>query len=213
MDNGTSHNIQIRNKNNLLFHVGRKICLLCEKEQPIDSFSKTNRTYKYNVAPDGRIVHCNACEETLKPKTREQIFWENIDKKGENECWEWTGYCIDSGYGQMRNSGNLILTHIYSYNLHHGPVPEGKEVCHKCNNRPCCNPKHLYADTHKGNMEYAARLGRITNTGHKLTINDVKDIRKMVAKGASNTAIAKQFSISTQSVTNIRTGKTWRGIA
>ena len=85
--------------------------------------------------------------------TEDQRFWQKVDKKSDDECWNWTGGKV-RGYGQMRsylgNSGR-ILSHNFSWILHNGEVPNGKCVLHKCDNNSCVNPNHLYIGTESDN--------------------------------------------------------------
>lgn len=88
-------------------------------------------------------------------------FWENI-KIGEsiNDCWSWNGNTIN-GYGFVNNNKNPkhILSHRLSWIIHCGEIPNNTCVLHKCNNKKCSNPKHLYLGTPKDN----ANDTRITN--------------------------------------------------
>jgi HNH endonuclease len=73
-----------------------------------------------------------------------------------NGCWEWQGAQSTVGYGQFKahNSVNIKSSpHRFIYEYFHGTIPQGKEIDHKCNNRICCNPKHLKAVTHKENVK------------------------------------------------------------
>jgi hypothetical protein len=84
-------------------------------------------------------------------------FWAKVNKKADDECWEWTAAKSSKGYGQFALNKIAKSTHRISYIIHKGEIPDGLMICHTCNNPPCINPNHLYAGTSSDNMEQSVR--------------------------------------------------------
>jgi hypothetical protein len=87
-------------------------------------------------------------------------------------CWTWTGPCSGGRYGAATVDGRHVVTHRYVYELLVGPIPDGLEIDHTCQNIRCCNPEHLEPVTHQENIRRAnARKPARTHCslGHELT--------------------------------------------
>lgn len=109
---------------------------------------------------------------TVLPRSasREARFWHKV--KRVNDCWEWTGKRDADGYGRFATETGETGAHRFSYQLLVGPVPDGLEVCHHCDNPPCVNPDHLWVGTHTENMADMIAKGR-RRTGPRTYFNVV----------------------------------------
>lgn len=135
-------------------------------------------------------------------------------------CIEWTGSLTEGGYGHMWVGDALQLTHRVAFALVHGPIPEGGDVrgmcvCHRCDNRLCINPDHLFLGTHTDNMRDMDGKGRRAPTDGerngraKLTPDQVTDIRSLKGQ-MSQAAIGSRFGVSKTLIRRIHQGKAWR---
>lgn len=77
-----------------------------------------------------------------------------------NGCLEWTGFRIDTGYGQAYNGKRSESAHRVMYRLTKGEIPKGMQVLHSCDNPPCVSPIHLSLGTAQENMRQSVERGR-----------------------------------------------------
>jgi hypothetical protein len=145
----------------------------------------------------------------------EDRFWGKVKKT--EDCWIWTGCLNSKGYGNIRlggRGGKSVFAHRLSYELHHGPIPDGLVVMHSCDNPACVNPNHLSVGTHKDNMRDMVRKGRgrhpvlkgETNGRALLTEDKVRYIR---ASKASHAALARELGVTDLCILKVRKRQTW----
>lgn len=122
-------------------------------------------------------------------------------------CWNWTA-STRHGYGQFRVGDDTMQAHRVSYALCKGAVPEGMYVLHRCNNRACVNPDHLYLGTFSDNIE-DAMVAKAYLGGRKLMWDDVVCIKKMLRDGIKQWLIAWTYQVSRTTINCISTRRTW----
>lgn len=152
----------------------------------------------------------------------EDRFWEKVDVRSKDECWNWLGIITPKGYGHFRvTSKGMTRSHRFSYEIAFGKIPDGFLVLHKCDNRKCVNPSHLFLGTNDDNMKDMARKGRgrtLIRLGedspvHKLTLKDVMEIRELYSTGQyTYLQLSDRFNITYQHVGSVVTRKTWKHV-
>lgn len=155
----------------------------------------------------------------ITPETTD-YFWSRVDQSPHPKgCWIWRGgrrgQRSDHRYGVIGTGRHRPGAHRYSWALHNGPIPDGLDILHKCDNPVCVNPAHLFPGTHQQNMEdrnnkkRAAGLRGAENKASKLTQAQVDEIRKLCAKGYSNRELGEMYGVSNTSIYYIRHGINW----
>lgn len=150
-----------------------------------------------------------------KPLPVEVRFFRHVMPEPNSGCWLWTGQYMPTGYGQLywgggRKNPVSVGAHRAAWMLFRGAIPEGLYVCHKCDNRACCNPEHLFLGTASENMFDAAAKGRLSRSS--LTAEHVLEIRGRLESGAKIRRLAVEYGVSRAMVNMIKRGATWRHI-
>lgn len=139
----------------------------------------------------------------------------------ESGCWEWQGARNARGYGCYYPAmGVKFLAHRYAYQQAFGAIPEDLEVCHRCDNPPCCNPDHLFLGTHVDNMADMVAKDRsskkaLRGTEHpsaRFSADEVRTIRTRVAAGETRTAIASELGVNLSTISLITRRKHYQEV-
>lgn len=140
-------------------------------------------------------------------------------------CWEWQGI-KHNGYGRTitgsRTDGtrHTVSAHRLAYETWNGSIPDGYEVCHRCDNPSCINPDHLFIGTRQDNINDRERKGRnVVKVGEeqpraKLTKKTVKEARwERAYKGTSFQKLADKYGVSKSTMQNAINGRTWKCVS
>ena len=114
--------------------------------------------------------------------TGKERFWSKINIKGPNDCWDWTAGLFSNGYGQFQFCEYKPRhAHVVAWELTNGNIPKGKLILHKCDNKKCCNPNHLYCGTYGDNVRDVENRGlgnhHILSSLHECEIWLVRKLR------------------------------------
>lgn len=152
---------------------------------------------------------------TIPDLTPEQQanFWKRIEKRASG-CWEWTGPITNSGYGRAGSPDRTA--HRISYQLAYGAIPNNKLVLHKCDNKICVNPDHLYAGTSADNARDRIERHRLNPLRgeqapwSKLTAAQVQSIRaEYKPREVSTYRLAAKYGVSPSAISAIVRGERW----
>jgi hypothetical protein len=142
--------------------------------------------------------------------------------KPEGECLVWQGDKDSNGYGRVRHAAQKNYpAHKRMYELHHGAIPAGLVVRHRCDNPSCINIAHLLLGTQKDNVADKYERGRanhVTGEAHgraKLTQAQVDEARRRYVpgkKGHGIGALARECGVAKSTMAAALTGEHWKSM-
>jgi hypothetical protein len=151
----------------------------------------------------------------MSVKHTAETFWKRVATKGPDECWEWLGARTSSGYGSLSFRGVTTVAHRVAYALGVGGIqlPTGfrivgkaaryrRFVLHRCDNRGCCNPNHLFLGSMSTNLKdaYSKKRKAQPKSSHvnaKLLPQQVIDIRRVYDAGEeTQDRLARMYGVS-----------------
>jgi hypothetical protein len=178
---------------------------------------RDNAAYKAKV---GREVR-----NAGRPANTPEVLLSKVDKKGENDCWNWLGYKNKQGYGRTWINDHGYYAHRVIFNLAFPNTitlnaPESTDdsgfLLHTCDNPSCCNPKHLFVGTHADNMADKVAKGRSPDFSGdkgpraKLNMTQAREARQLRKDGIPTRELAKRFGISLPSMKTLLAGKSYK---
>jgi hypothetical protein len=107
---------------------------------------------------------CRALWETIPVAT---LFSRRIGPMNERGCLLWAGAINRGGYGTIGKRPAPLYAHRVSWELSHGPIPAGMCVLHRCDNRRCVEPSHLFLGTIADNNADKVAKGRQAKPGRR----------------------------------------------
>lgn len=144
-----------------------------------------------------------------------QMFEEHVVRQ--EGCWGWKSFLDNGGAGKIGSRDHAISAYRASWILHMGKIPEALSVLHKCHNRACTNPDHLYLGTAKDNYDDMVNAGRRKASKQhaksaKLNREKAKEVKRRLLNGESQYSIARFFEVSRGTIQDIHRGKSWKDV-
>ena len=146
-------------------------------------------------------------------KTVKERFEEKFIKS--DGCWEWEACIGVGGYGMFAVARTNQQAHRVAYRLYVGEIPDGLCVCHKCDNRKCVNPDHLFLGTQADNMRDRNSKGRqFDNSGEKNGRSKLSDAQaiEIISRcraGETQGRLAKEFGVTPPAISYVVCHSTW----
>lgn len=128
-------------------------------------------------------------------------------------CKNWEG-SLCKGYGRVRFGHEIFIVSRLVYEINNPDVDMNNLVVrHKCDNKRCCNINHLEIGTHQQNIKEAVeRLGMNKggrNGNSKLTIEEIKEARRLLNEGFPIAVVARRFNVHESTMSRVHNSKSW----
>lgn len=139
-------------------------------------------------------------------------FETKFEKRSPNECWEWRGWYFSGGYGGFDYENRATGAHRSSHELYIGPISKGVVICHKCDNKRCVNPNHLFAGTSLDNnldTLKKKRGNRVRGSACSWSKLDEKQVWHIRNSNLPQVFLAKFYGVDPSHVSMIRSGRRW----
>ena len=181
-------------------------CILCSKESIARRLCRNHYSSHYQK---GTFRSFRSVREDLP--LSERFLAMVPDHSDPSQCWEWSGHRRKDkfDYGLFWMNRKQVRAHRISYMLFNGPILEGEDVLHRCDNPPCVNPAHLFKGPRAANNKDTSEKHRfplgLRHHATKLTDEEVSAIRNDTQMSGAELSI--RFGVNQSTISRIKNGK------
>ena len=135
------------------------------------------------------------------------LVMRNLDATDRHGCWTHRGQVSeDTTYPIITVEGKAVSAHRWMYEFVYGPIPDGRVIMHKCDNRKCANPEHLTCGTYAENNADMVSKGRSRYGAPRLTADQIPAIRADLRRQRE---IAADYGVSQAMISAIKCRRAW----
>lgn len=157
----------------------------------------------------GFVLRAKPITEAMRVELTASAFWDSVSKS--DGCWTWKGATNNKGYGRFKFQGASYGAHRLAFVLGKDTaLPGSVLVCHRCDNRRCVNPAHLFLGTIQDNNQDMTDKGRaraplgLRNGRGKLSPEDIQAIRESAERQVD---LCIKYGVSDGHISRIKSGE------
>jgi HNH endonuclease len=207
-----------------------KICTKCGVDKILDEFND-HPACKYGKRPDCKKCQSDCAKERYKATSNRVSLQEirsfdylikkiksNYIYESNSGCFLWNLVLDKDGYGRLSWNERTERAHRFSYEAFVGEIPEGLQVCHRCDTPSCVRPDHLFIGTQLENHADRDKKGR-QSKGEERWTSKVKELDVIEVLtlfhvcGLRRWEISELFGLSRSLIQRIISGKTWKHLS
>jgi len=168
--------------------------------------------WKSDVAKGRKTTFCSrACRSQLN--TANFRFEKLHIPEPNSGCWLWTGSIAGGGYGQFWLNDRQVLAHRAAYELFVQKPHPLLAICHRCDNKLCVNPAHLFLGTRAENSaDMVAKNRQAKGEQFARSRLDQETVRLILSSPLSDSEWATKLGLSKGAINHIRHRRNWRHV-
>ena len=192
--------------------INSEICCIKHCEKPVLALGMCNAHWRRNRLYGSPVARRSLSGMFKCLSAEERVNRQVIKKDG---CWGWRGSVDKDGYPIFKGAVNGVeyrRATRYSFALHKGEDPGGRQVCHCCDNPTCSNPDHLFLGTIADNMADKIAKGRLRvarGEGSGRAVLSERDVVSILGDPRPYAAIGAEYGVAAATIGSIKARASW----